>query len=254
VNKARIVIDARKISSSTGRYATGLIKNLEKLDTANEYIMLVMPDEADYYKPAAKNFRVVIADFKPYSFAEQLGLNRFLRDLNPDLVHFHMPQQPLLYNKPAITTVHDLNLLRITSNDDMNPVELRIKKLIFARLLRTVARRSKRIITPSQYTKDDLVEFAGIAPDKVTVTYEGALTATTKPEAVEEYERTPFILYVGRAEPYKNNRRLMTAHQHLLNKHPDLRLVIAGQKDILRQSDIKWASGKGYKQIDFRVL
>ena len=246
-----IAIDARKISSGTGRYVLELLEHLEDLDHSNTYKVLVMPDEANYYTPTAKNFEVLVADFDPYSFDEQIGFNKFLRRLKPDLVHFWMPQQPLMYTRRSVTTVHDLNLLRITSNDDMNPIELVIKKMVFRQLLRIIARRSKHILVPSHFTKDDLVDFAKIKPSKVTVTLEGAAKSISGPQPVKKLREAKFIMYVGRAEPYKNNRRLMRAHQKLLKAYPDLRLAIVGNKDILRRADMRWAKDKLYKNIDF---
>lgn len=246
---ARIVVDARKINSSTGRYAFELIKHLEKIDHENEYILVVLPEEKDYYRPSQPNFSVVTAPHKHYTFAEQLGFNRFLRSLNPDLVHFYMPQQPLLYTKPAVTTVHDLNLLRITDND-MSAVERFIKKKLFAFLLRRVAHRTKQVITPTQFTKDDLVAWAHIPEGKVTVTYLGVYDIKkTKP--MPAYADVPFFMYLGRAEPYKNNRRMIEAHQNLLRTKPELRLVIIGAIDELRQADIDWVKDRGYKNVDF---
>lgn len=247
----KIAIDARRITGTTGRYALELIKNLEQLDSVNEYNILVLKGEESYFTPKNKNFRVVVADFMPYSLAEQLGFNRFLRNLHPDLVHFYMPQQPLLFTGPAITTVHDLNLLRITSNDDMGYLELRIKKAVFAGLLWIVARRAKHLITPSHYTKDDLVKFSHISPSKVSVTHEGSFETLANPQAVPNLRNKKFLLYVGRAEPYKNNRRLIQAHQQLLKTNPELRLVIVGKKDILRHADMQWTKARGYKNVDF---
>lgn len=246
---SHIVIDARKIKSTTGRYVFELVKNLELIDSKNNYTIIVLPSEADYYKPQAPNFKVVTAPYKHYTFGEQLGFNRFLRKLKPDLVHYYMPQQPLLYTKPAVTTIHDLNLLRVTEND-MNPAELSVKKKIFAVLLRKVAKRSKQIITPTQYTKDDLVNWAHISPKKVTVTYLGVYDID-KLEPVPRYKDVPYFAYLGRAEPYKNNRRMIEAHQKLLAEYPTLRLVIIGQLDELRKADIAWVKSRAYKNVDF---
>ncbi len=245
----RIVIDARKIKSSTGRYILELCKHLEVIDTINQYKVIVLPDELDYYRPSNPNFAVVASPHKHYTFAEQLGFNRFLRALKPDLVHFYMPQQPLLYTQPAITTVHDLNLLRITDND-MGAVERFIKKKIFAVLLWIVAHRTNHIITPTQFTKDDLVAWARIPAQKVTVTHLGVYDLkTTKP--VPRYKNVPFFTYLGRAEPYKNNRRMIEAHQSLLRANPELRLVIIGTIDDLRKADMSWVKERGYKNVDF---
>lgn len=246
---SRIVIDARKMKSSTGRVVEELLFNLEKLDKTNEYKVLVLESEKDYYQPKNPNFEVLVADFPHYSFAEQLGFNRFLRSLKADLVFFHMPQQPLLYTKPAVTLVHDLNLLRVKEND-MNKLELAVKKLIFAVLLWVVARRSKHIIVPTKYTKNDLIKFAGISPKKITVTYWGMIKVD-KLQPATKFDKKPFITYLGRAEPYKNNRRLIAAHQSLLAEHPKLHLVIMGQIDELRQADIAWVKKNKYKNVLF---
>jgi len=244
-----IVIDARKIKSTTGRYVEELVRQLDQIDRNHLYKIIVYPEEIDYYKPKHDNVQVIAADFKHYTFGEQLGFNRLLRSLNADLVHFYMPQQPLLYSRPAVTTVHDLNLVRITSND-MSPLELFVKRNIFTYFLHIVARRTKHIITPTKYTKDDLVQFAGIDPKKVTVTYEG-LIDIGKPVAVPTFANKKFIVHLGRAEPYKNNRRLIEAHQRLLTRHPDLHLVIIGPIDDLRKADMQWVSDNTYKNIHF---
>lgn len=247
-----IAIDARIIPTGTGRYIERLLHYLEQLDTTNKYLVLVRKKDVDYYKPTNPNFQIVEADFTDYSFSEQVGFAKLLYKLKPDLVHFCMPQQPLLYTRPAITTVHDLNLLRITANDDMGKIELVIKKIIFSGLLWIVAHRTKHILAPSKFTKQDLVQFAKISGDKVTVTYEGADIATSnQPSPIKQLSGHRFIVYVGRAEPYKNNRGLIAAHQKLLRQFPDLRLVIVGKKDVLRQSDIAWSEQQNYKQIDF---
>lgn len=247
----KIAIDARIINSGTGRYIERLLHYLEELDKTNEYLILVRRADLNFYKPHNPNFKIIEAEFADYSFSEQLGLNRLLRQLKPDLVHFCMPQQPLLYTKPAITSVLDLNLLRITQNDTMNWLELRVKKGIFAALLWIVAHRTKHVLTISNYTKQDLLRFSRINTNKVTVAYLGADPVSAKAEPVAAYKDMPFILYVGRAEPYKNNRGLMQAHQQLLKNHPNLRLVIVGRKDEMRQADMQWASANHFNNIDF---
>jgi glycosyltransferase involved in cell wall biosynthesis len=237
------------MKSSTGRVVEELLKNLEQLDSANEYKVLVLESEKNYYKPSKPNFEVLVADFLHYTFAEQLGLNTFLRKLKPDLVFFYMPQQPLLYTGATVTFVHDLNLLRVKEND-MGKAELAVKKLIFGMLLWIVSKRSNQLIVPTQFTKDDLERFARIPAEKITVSSEGMIDIGPL-EPMPEYGKKPFIIYLGRAEPYKNNRRLIQAHQSLLAKNPELSLVIAGPVDDLRKADIAWVKQNGYKRVLF---
>lgn len=246
---SKIVIDARIISSGTGRYIERLLTNLEQLGTKHEFVVLVPEKDREYWQPTKPNFRVEVADFANYSWDEQIKFHDFLKDLNADLVHFCMPQQPLLYGGRKVTTVHDLNLLRITETDDMSPLVLKIKQLIFGQLLKRVAKSSAAILAPSDYTKHDLVAYSGIDEGKVTVTYEAADKLAASPTPLAYFDKRQFILYVGRAEPYKNNRGLMRAHQLLLSKFPALELVIVGKKDEFRARDEAWAFEAGYKNI-----
>jgi glycosyltransferase involved in cell wall biosynthesis len=247
----KIAIDARIINSGTGRYIERLLHYLEQIDDTNQYLILVRRADLDYYQPQKPNFTVIEAEFNNYSFGEQIGLARLLRKLGPDLVHFCMPQQPLMYTGPAVTSILDLNLLHITANDDMNAVELRIKKAIFGALLKKVARRSRHILTISNYSQQDIVRYCHVDTDKITVAYLAADKFEGEPKPMPVYASKQFIMYVGRAEPYKNNRRLMQAHQQLLTKNPDLHLLIVGRQDVLRQADMEWASKQGFKNIDF---
>jgi len=247
----RIAIDARIIASSTGRYVERLLTYLEKLDSPHEFIVLVMAKDKDYWKPTKPNFSVVVADFEQYTFGEQIGFGRFLRKLNVDLVHFCMPQQPLIYKGPSVTTIHDLNLLRIRENDDMSRATLRSKQLVFRSLLHRVIARSNHIITPSKYTAEDVMKFHKVSRDKITVTYESADLVSNKPKPVSKYKNVPFLLMVGRTEPYKNHRSAIEAMQAMLWRNPKLRMVIVGKRDDSSHELERWVLTNGYRNIDF---
>lgn len=226
-----IAIDARIINSSTGRYIERLLTYLEKIENDHTYSVLVRAKDKDYWKPTDPRFTIVVADFHQYTFEEQLGLNTLLRRLKPDLVHFCMPQQPLLYTGLKVTTVHDLSLLRITQNDDMPGIILAARKFIFKHLLKRVLSQSQFIITPSDYTKDDILAFKSIDPNRIVRTYESADAVADHEEPVAEFIGKDFIIAVGRSEPYKNLYRLIKAHNNLLETHPDLQLILIGKRD-----------------------
>ena len=248
---SHIAIDARIINSSTGRYIERLLTYLEKLDSPHEFSILVRAKDKDFWKPSKKNFNIVIADYHQYTINEQIGFYFFLRKLKADLVHFCMPQQPFLFNGNAVTTVHDLNLLRITENEGMSPMTLKVKQIIFSELLRVVTKRSTFILTPTRYTKDDLIAFEPVSDDKVIVTYEAADLVSKTEEPVKPFANKPFLLVVGRAEKYKNQKGAIEAHQLLLKKHSDLWLVIIGKRDQTSNELEEWTKQQGYKQVEF---
>lgn len=246
-----IAIDARIINSSTGRYIERLLTYLEKLDSPHQFSVLVRKKDRDYWKPTKSNFKVVVADFHQYTFAEQTGFLIFLNDLKADLVHFCMPQQPLLYRGTKVTTVHDLNLLRITENEGMPLPVLKFKQGVFSYLLRSVTKKSDYILTPTLYTKDDLLAFQPVDPDKIVVTYEAADLVSKNEKPVQQFVGKKFMIIVGRAEKYKNQQGAIEAHQLLLKNHPDLWLVIIGKRDNTSHKLEEWAQKKGYKQLEF---
>jgi len=246
---SHIAIDARIINSSTGTYVERLLHYLQEIDKSNKYTVLVRAKDKDYWKPTSDNFKVMVAEFDNYSFAEQFGFNRFLNKLSPDLVHFCMPQQPILYQGLHVTTFHDLTLLK-TYNSDKNWLVFHIKQFVGRFVFRRVARTSKFILVPTKYTKNELLKFVNIPPEKIAVT----------PEAAEVLvgELTPYkhgfdryIMYVGQQSDYKNIKRLGDAHQKLLQKYPNLGLILVGKLNASAKANQQYFNSKNYKNILF---
>lgn len=246
---SHIAIDARIINSSTGTYVERLLHYLQKIDTKNKYTILVRAKDKNYWKPTAKNFSVKVADFDNYSLGEQIGFKRFLDELSPDLVHFCMPQQPVFYKGAHVTTIHDLTLMK-TYNSDKNWLVYHFKQLIGKFVFRSVINSSKSIITISEYSKKDIIKFSEAPADKIVVTL---LSADIFKNKLGPYP-TPykkFILYVGQQSDYKNIRRLGDAHQKLLQKYPDLGLLLVGKINASARINQKHFKDKNYRNIHF---
>lgn len=247
---AHIVIDARIINSSSGVYVERLLHYLQEIDQTNQYTVLVRQKDKNYWQPSVANFKTKTAEFDNFSFAEQFGLKKLLNELKPDLVHFCMPQQPVWYKGASVTTVHDLTLLK-TYNSDKNWLVFHLKQLVGRWVFKKIAGINHYIITPSQFTKKDYVAFSGINPAKVIVTYEAAEPATAHKLKPYKHPFKRFILYVGKQSDYKNIQRLGDAHQKLLNKYPELGLILVGRKDAAAKNNQRYFQQKSYKNILF---
>ncbi|MEO5499439.1 MAG: glycosyltransferase family 1 protein [Candidatus Saccharimonadales bacterium] len=247
----RIAIDARIINSSTGRYVERLLTYLQDIDRENHYIVLVPTKDVDYWKPKNDNFEVQTVDYKNYSFGEQIGFCTFLYDLRVDLVHFCMPQQPLFYLKPHVTTIHDMTLLK-TYNSDKNWAVYHVKQFVGRILFYVIGHTSKQIIAISEFTKTEYVKHANIDPEKVSLTYESADVLSEKPKKPDMVSADEkYILYVGQQSDYKNIRRLMEAHQALRVNRPDLKLMLVGSLNEAARRNKYWAEQKGLQNIVF---
>jgi glycosyltransferase involved in cell wall biosynthesis len=248
----KIVIDAREYPTSTGRYVRKLLEYLEKIDAESkrQYIVLIKSADFDSYQPKASNFTKIKSDFKEFTFSEQMGFLRHIRNLKPDLVHFSITQQPVLYSGKEVTTIHDLTTLRFT-NPAKNLVIFKFKQLVYGWVIKKVAKKSDHIITISEYVKNDILQYTGINPTKITVTLEAADKVTANPEPFPNLSEGSYLLYVGRNQPHKNIRRFIDAFAILKKTRPELKLVLVGKKDALSEKHNAYAATQQINDVIF---
>ena len=145
-----------------------------------------------------------------------LRLPLLLRRVSPALAHF-LYVVPPLWRGPAVVTVPDISFERhpelMTARD----------RALFRALVPGSTRRAERVLTPSEWTKRDLLEHYRLPEEKVIVTPWGVDPAFgPKGGAVEA---PPYILVVGAIQPRKDP---LTALEALARLDPGLRLVFAG--------------------------
>lgn len=228
---SKVVIDARESGTSTGRYVDKLVEHLHLLQPEEEVWVLTKTPRLEFFGQVAPRFKTAAADQKEFTFAEQLSFRHQLSGLNADLVHFTMPQQPVLYRGRTVTNIHDLTTTRFTNPSKNLPV-FKVKQQVYKWVIRRAAAKAARIITSSEFTKDDVSNFAKVDPDKVAVIYHAAEAITEPSEALPALAGQRFLMYVGRPLPHKNLERLIEAHQQVRKWQPELLLVLAGKKDV----------------------
>ncbi|MBI4034502.1 glycosyltransferase family 4 protein [Candidatus Saccharibacteria bacterium] len=246
----RVVIDARESGTTTGRYVDKLIEHLHNLKPPLEIAVLTKSHRLEFMQGVAPSFEVIKCDWREFSFGEQYGFLWQLYGLRNDLVHFSMTQQPILYFGQSLTTVHDLTTARFR-NPAKNWLVFSFKQAIYRSVIKLVARKSKQIITASQYVRQDLADFAKLDPAKIEVIYEAADKIEDKPVSVSQLKSGRYLLYVGRPLPHKNLKRLIEAFALLQNKRPGLKLVLAGKSDANYRRLEKFADQKAIKNIVF---
>jgi glycosyltransferase involved in cell wall biosynthesis len=266
MNKKHIVIDARIIDTTTGRYCRGLLEGLTEtagFDSIRCTVLVPSSSRDAWQEFYSDKFEFVACNVKNYSVSEQIRLKWILERLKPDLVHFCMPQQPVWYEaSPVVTTFHDLTLLK-TYNSDKNWLIFHLKQKVGKWVFLKSLEESKSIITPSNYTSDDIIqtfsELDGLS-DKISTIYLSGelpkapeLTGKKKGKGDRYVFVRPkkYLLYVGNQADYKNIPRLMEAHQELLKKDPSLHLVLASPPGKATSTNERLAKNRGYKNIVF---
>ena len=247
---SHIVIDARESGTSTGRYVDKLVEFLHVLKPKHQFTIVTKPTRVEYIRKIAPNFAVVETNVKEFTLAEQTTFKKELEALKPDLVHFPMVQQPILYSGRVVTTMQDLTTIRFR-NPVKNPLIFWAKQQVYKVINIRAAHKSWSLITPTDFVRHDVANYCHVPLEKITVTLEAAdiMPAGSAPYAPVENKQ--FIMYIGRPTPHKNLARLIEAHQKLRHKHPDLLLVLAGKKDANYRLHEKTVLEKGYDGVIF---
>jgi glycosyltransferase involved in cell wall biosynthesis len=225
--------------SGIGRYIENLIINLNEIDSQNEYLLFVLNKEAINI-PLNSNFKIIEANFKWHGFEEQLYFLKLIKSFKLDLYHSPHPNMPYFYNRKFIITIHDLTMLKEktgAASTYFYPIYF-LKWFIFKIMIHFAAKRSFKIITVSNYVKNQIIEEFGINAEKVDVIYNGVTESITRVSSEEEINRVkdklsikkPFLFYVGNAYPHKNIDRLILAFE-LLNKSKQFQLLLGGKED-----------------------
>lgn len=101
-----------------------------------------------------------------------------------------------------------------------------------------ICQKAKRIVTVSEFSKQDIVDCYHVNPDKIDVAYNGAneaFTPISETEQIEIRQRytdgNPYFMFVGSLHPRKNLARLFTAFDLFKSQTPsNVKLLIVGEK------------------------
>ncbi len=230
-SRKHIVIDARIRRSSTGRPIDELVKHLQDIDHDNQYTILVQPD--DDWQMHSPNFKTLPCPFPQFSInlLHELQFAWKLYRLRPDLVHFGMTQQPLLYFGNIVTYTHDLTMLYHVRRGNTPAIVYWLKMRLYRFLLWWGHRKSKKIITFANKTADEIARLHPFAKKKLVVAYQAPGVAGNIRPKKPKLELGEYIMYQGTAFPHKNLPKLIEAFDTVHEHYPGLNLVFVGKTE-----------------------
>lgn len=256
----RIGIDARFYGpdgKGLGRYTQRLIENLEKIDTTNEYIIFLSKQNWADYQPKNPRFTKVVADCRWYTLWEQLLMPYLIGKNKIELMHFPHFNVAVFCPTRFVVTIHDLILLKYPTRraTTLDPVRYWIKQLGYRFVINRALSRSKKIISVSEFTKQDILQnFSKVPADKIAVTHEACDSVETGQlklpgRDLKQFGITkPYLLYVGNAYPHKNLERLMQVFRQLDSENQGkYQLVLVGREDYFYSRLKEYSAGLDFK-------
>ena len=249
IKRKKIGIDARfygPIGKGLGRYTQEIVDNILKIDSDHDYVIFLRKENineliVDNYL----NVKKVATDVRWYSWKEQLLMPYYIWREKLDLVHFPHFNVPIFVPVKFIVTIHDLILTKFKTvrATTRHPLVYNIKDFFYRIIIKRALRKSKKIITVSDFTKNDIISQFGVNPEKIEVTYEGSANLAkgkdslfaSKLDSSEVLNQhnidNPFCLYVGNAYPHKNLFFLIENFKYFYQQDNNLRLVLVGKED-----------------------
>ena len=234
----KIGIDARLWDQTgVGRYIRNLCINLQKIDKKNHYVIFAQSQDLENIKSEINNpkWKIVIADIRWHSISEQISFSSIISKENPNLMHFPYFSLPIFYNKPYVVTIHDLIINHFPTGkaSTLFPIFYYLKLLSYKFIIYMGAKNAKAIITPSNATKQEVMDHLKVDSNKIAVTLEASDENISKQDLSKNQKIVSgkYFLFVGNAYPHKNLENLLDSFRDIKKELEDVKLVLVGNND-----------------------
>lgn len=215
-----VVIDARIAGEAEGhgiaRHVQELVKNIIQLPSTIQFVLLVNRDSPFLKTELPSNFSIKIMRWKWISLLGIIELAWILRKLKPDLIHSPSYMVPFFSNTPLVCTIHDLNHVVLAENYSFS------HKIYYNNILPRYLRLVRKVITVSNFSKNEILRILKVSPEKVEVIYNGISKnfverANQNEDELKKFKEryelpNEFILSIGNRKPHKNMARLVEAY------------------------------------------
>ena len=217
------------------------IKELQQIDTENEYFVFVAPGE-DRCLESTKNVHIMEIGGGFYPLWEQYTLPKAAKALNLDLLHCTSNTAPIRCNIPLILTLHDIIFLE--PRDKNNKSLYQNMGWLYRRLVvPKILKKCRRIITVSDFEKDHIISTLGIPKEQMAMIYNG-YNEWFKPLqdshlVYQKYIDSPgYFFFLGNTDPKKNTERTLIAYSKYLEKSEVKRKLLMADLDKQYMDDI----------------
>lgn len=217
-----------------------LIRNLQKIDSENEYYIFVKPDEDNNIIPHSPNFHIIEIPGGPYPYWEQILLPKAAQKYGCQILHCTSNTAPLFTKIPLILTLHDIifmesSLLNLLAGEGSNYQKFGnvYRQLIVPELMR----KCKKIITVSDFENKRIGDFFKLnSPSNLVTVYNGVsdhfrkIDSPTELQKIKAKYQLPdfFFFFLGNTHPKKNTIGVLKAYSEFLktSKQNQYKLVM----------------------------
>jgi glycosyltransferase involved in cell wall biosynthesis len=220
----------RKKKHGMDMVALELIRNLQLIDTENEYFIFVKPDEDNTVLKETSNFKIIQLDGGSYPMWEQIALPKAAKKYGCEILHCTSNTAPIFTDIPLITILHDIIYMESSYYKILTGSATPYQKFgnAYRKLIVPwVVKKSDKIVTVSHFEKNRIGEFFGMKDDKrLTAIYNGVsehfkpITDEAELKRVKQKYHLPdhFFFFLGNTDPKKNTIGTLKAFSDFLKQ------------------------------------
>ena len=210
------------------------IKELQQIDHKNEYFVFVAPG-VDRCLKETKNVHIIVIGESFYPVWEQITLPRAVKKYNLDILHCTSNTAPIFCDIPLVLTLHDIIFLEPRDNNNKS-VYQNMGWLYRRKVVPRILNRCKKIITVSEFEKQNIINNLSIPEKRMAMIYNG-YNEWFKPlrdvaDIYQSYIAKPgYFFFLGNTDPKKNTERTLIAYSKYLEKSTIKRKLLMADLD-----------------------
>ncbi len=210
------------------------IKELQKLDTKNEYFVFVAPG-VDRCLKDTKNVHIIVIGESFYPIWEQITLPRAAKKYNLDILHCTSNTAPIYCDIPLVLTLHDIIFLEPRDKNNKSLYQ-NMGWLYQRNVVPKILDKCRRIITVSNFEKQNIINKLNIPEKRMAMIYNGYNEwFTTFRDVADIYksyiDKPGYFFFLGNTDPKKNTERTLIAYSKYLEKSSVKRKLLMADLD-----------------------
>jgi len=210
------------------------IKELQKIDHKNEYFVFVAPG-VDRCLKDTENVHIIVIGESFYPVWEQITLPREAKKYNLDILHCTSNTAPIFCNIPLVLTLHDIIFLEPRDKNNKSLYQ-NMGWLYRRKVVPRILKKCLRIITVSNFEKQNIIQKLGIPEKRMAMIYNG-FNEWFKPlrdvaDVYKSYiEKPGYFFFLGNTDPKKNTERTLIAYSKYLEQSTIKRKLLMADLD-----------------------
>lgn len=210
------------------------IKELQKLDTKNEYFVFVAPG-VDRCLKDTKNVHIIVIGESFYPVWEQITLPRAAKKYKLDILHCTSNTAPIYCDIPLVLTLHDIIFLEPRDKNNKSLYQ-NMGWLYRRKVVPKILDKCRRIITVSNFEKQNIINKLNIPEKRMAMIYNGYNEwFTTFRDVADIYksyiDKPGYFFFLGNTDPKKNTERTLIAYSKYLEKSSIKRKLLMADLD-----------------------